>query len=66
MMAAYVIDRRHALYLQTGNPIHAWSAYDNAHKLDVAIPDWVLDYFDASAKALTSTIRQFFCNVCVG
>ncbi len=55
MMAAYVIDRKQALYVQTGNPVHAWAAYDTARKLDVAIPAWVLDHFDACAKVLTTT-----------
>lgn len=55
MMDARVINLRQALYLQTGNPIHAWRAYATARQLDVATPDWVLDYFDACAKALTTT-----------
>lgn len=49
------LNLRHALYLQTRNPIHAWRAFATARKLDVAVPDWVLDYFDACAKALTGT-----------
>lgn len=55
VMAAHLIDRRQALYRQAGNPIHTWSAYHTAPTLGVAIPASVLDYFDASAKALTTT-----------
>ena len=58
VMGAYVIDGKQALYRQTRNPIHAWSAYHTARTLNVAIPDWVLDYFDASAKAITSTTHS--------
>ena len=55
MMDARVIGLRYALYLQTGNPTHAWRAYATARRLNVAVPPWVLDYFDACAKALTTT-----------
>jgi prophage regulatory protein len=52
MMAAHAIDLKQALYLQTGNPVHAWAAYDASRKLELAIPAWVLDYFDACAQVL--------------
>ena len=54
MFDARAINWWRALYLQTGNPIHVWRAYATARKLDVAVPDWVLDYFDACANALTT------------
>lgn len=55
LIAAYHIDRKHVLYLRTKNPIHAWSAYRTARLLQVAVPAWVLDCFDAWATVLTTT-----------
>lgn len=48
------MDLRHALYLDSGNRVHAWRAYTTARQLDLAIPAWVLEYFDTCAKALTT------------
>ncbi len=51
-IASQAMNRRHALYLKTKNPIHAWFAYQTARQLDVEIPGWVLEYFDNCASKL--------------
>ena len=53
-LATVFIERSQALYLQTGNPIHAWRVYELARHGGVPLPDWVLDYFDKVAKVLTA------------
>lgn len=55
MFTTRAIERSQALYLQTGNPIHAWHVYEHARQGGVAIPDSVLDYLDQVAKALTAS-----------
>ncbi len=55
MMIAPLMDGKQALYLQSGNPIHAWSAYHAARTAGIAIPAWVLDCFDVWAAVLTAT-----------
>jgi hypothetical protein len=52
--AAHLIGRRELLYRKSGNPIHVWRAYATARTLHVAIPDWVLVYFDRCAQTLAT------------
>lgn len=39
-------------YKKSSNPLYAWLAFQQARKLDLAVPVWVLDYFDESADDL--------------
>jgi hypothetical protein len=57
-IAAHYIDQRHLMYLRTTNPIHAWSAYQTARRLNVAIPEWVLACFDGWASVLSATTHR--------
>jgi hypothetical protein len=52
-LARCLIDRKRDLYVVTGNPVHAWAAYQIARRADVPAPSWVLDYLDDCAEALT-------------
>ena len=53
-LATVFIDRSQALYRHSGNPMHAWRAFDIARHGGIPIPDWVLEYLDPVAKALTA------------
>ena len=52
--ATVFIERSQALYRHSGNPMHAWRAFDIARHGGVPVSDWVLDYLDHVAKALTA------------
>lgn len=39
-------------YKKSNNPLYVWLAFQQAHKLDLAAPEWVLDYFLNSADKL--------------
>jgi hypothetical protein len=58
LIAKRYIDRRHALYLKSANPVHAWSAYRMARQLEEPIPGWVLGCFDAWATVLTEETHE--------
>lgn len=54
-IATVFIGRRRVMYESDGqNPIHAWLAYRVARYLRVPIPDWVLEFLDGAAKAISS------------
>lgn len=55
MFYRQMADPLHALYRHTKNAIHVWSAYRLARTWRMPIPDWVLDYLDACAVAVTTT-----------
>jgi hypothetical protein len=40
------------LFKETGNPIYAWRAYQNARRLRVAVPDEVIEYLDDVADGV--------------
>ena len=54
----YLIERQHADYLRTGNPIYAWRAMQIARVEktrgghSAAVPEWVMEYLDACAVAV--------------
>lgn len=39
-------------YKETGNPLYVWLAFQQARKLNFAVPQWVLNYFDETADNL--------------
>jgi hypothetical protein len=44
------VERRY--FVETHNPMHVWTAYSLARCNAAPIPDWVLHYFDHSAREL--------------
>src|SRR5450756_1349349 len=54
-LATVFIERSQALYRISGNPMHAWRAFDIARHGGIPIPDWVLDYLDPVANCLLYT-----------
>jgi hypothetical protein len=52
--ATLFMERSHALFLKTKNPIHAWRVYELARFGGVPIPTIVLEYFDRVAKVMTA------------
>jgi len=42
------------LYMHDSNPLFVWLAYDICRKNDMPLPEWVLEYLDASAGNLLS------------
>ena len=55
LFAEHGLDRLHALQRHTNNEIHTWHAYRFARLAQVPIPEWVLEYFDRTSRALTAT-----------
>ena len=43
------------LFIETGNPIYAWRAYQNARRLGVPVPDEILQYIDSVADGIIKT-----------
>lgn len=39
-------------YKKSKNPLYAWLAFQQARKLDLTVPEWILDYFLNSADNL--------------
>ena len=48
----FALERRHRIYVQTRNPIHALEAYRAARAGKIDIPSWILEVFDDWAVAL--------------
>jgi hypothetical protein len=55
---AHALEAARRQFETSGNPLFAWDSYARARSDELPIPEWVLLYFDATARRLGGVVQQ--------
>lgn len=57
-LTEFMIECERRAYLAKGNPLHVWNAYSTARAKGIAVPEWVLRYFDKASWDLRALANE--------